>query len=108
MDHFTFRLHKRGNAPEEYEDAAAADLPAGRFAVADGATESSFAREWAKILADGIGLSPGPAPPFVPQRQAPIPVSQTPAEPLRARRWGAAKRYFPFLTAYLPRTIVST
>lgn len=58
MDHFTFRLHKRGNAAEEYEDAAAGDPLAGRFAVADGATESSFAREWAAILADGFVAAP--------------------------------------------------
>ncbi len=57
MDHFTFHLHKRGNAPGEYEDAAAADPTSGRFAVADGATESSFAREWAKILAEGFVTS---------------------------------------------------
>jgi hypothetical protein len=42
---------KRGHTPEEYEDAFAADEPAGRFAVADGASESSFAGLWARLLA---------------------------------------------------------
>jgi hypothetical protein len=47
-----FWLPKRGNTPEEYEDAFAADPALGRYAVADGATESSFAREWAGLLVD--------------------------------------------------------
>ncbi len=52
---------KAGNQPEEYEDAsrmAGLPLPArrgnqrglARVAVADGASESAFAREWAEIL----------------------------------------------------------
>ncbi len=46
--------HKRGNAPDEYEDAFAGDAARGRFAVADGASESSFAAAWAKLLAEGF------------------------------------------------------
>jgi hypothetical protein len=46
----TFWVPKRGHAPEEYEDAAAADDGAGRYAVADGAAESAFARPWAEAL----------------------------------------------------------
>jgi serine/threonine protein phosphatase PrpC len=49
-----FHTHKRGNAPDEYEDAFAGDAAKGRFAVADGASESSFAAAWAKLLADGF------------------------------------------------------
>jgi hypothetical protein len=45
-----FSLPKRGNRVEEYEDACAANAPAGRFAVADGAAESSFAALWARLL----------------------------------------------------------
>lgn len=45
-----FRLAKRGCDPEEYEDACLGDLKAGRFAVADGATESVFASSWAARL----------------------------------------------------------
>ena len=36
-------LPKQGHATDEYEDAWAADPAAGRFAVADGASESVFA-----------------------------------------------------------------
>lgn len=52
----TFWLPKEGNSDEEYEDAA---LPLEetheewsefRCAIADGATESSFARQWAQLL----------------------------------------------------------
>src|SRR5262249_10571454 len=45
---------KRGNAAEEYEDALAADPATGRFAIADGASESSFAAAWARLLAEGF------------------------------------------------------
>lgn len=49
-----FHTHKRGNAPAEYEDAFAGDAAAARFAIADGATESSFVAAWAKLLAEGF------------------------------------------------------
>lgn len=49
-----FHEAKRGNAPEEYEDAFAGDPSRGRFAVADGASESSFAAGWAKLLVQGF------------------------------------------------------
>jgi hypothetical protein len=45
-----FSLPKRGNRAEEYEDACAADAGVGRFAIADGAAESSFAALWARLL----------------------------------------------------------
>jgi hypothetical protein len=41
---------KKGNSADEYEDASAFDRGAGRFAIADGASESVFAKEWAGIL----------------------------------------------------------
>lgn len=51
-----FCCPKSGNSAEEYEDAWAhrrASIPAGvRVAVADGATESSFAKLWAVLLAE--------------------------------------------------------
>jgi|SRR6185437_9168351 len=50
----TFHTHKRGNAPDEYEDAFAGDPAKARFAVADGASESSFAATWAKLLVEGF------------------------------------------------------
>src|SRR5438309_355857 len=49
-----FHLPRRGHAPAEYEDAFAADPCSGRFAVADGASESSFAGRWARLLVEGF------------------------------------------------------
>jgi len=46
----TFWLPRRGCTPDEYDDAFAADEPAGRYAVADGATDSCFAGLWARML----------------------------------------------------------
>ncbi len=45
-----FHRSKTGNTSEEYEDAYASDSTNGVFAVADGATESSFSDVWAKAL----------------------------------------------------------
>jgi hypothetical protein len=48
-----FKAAKRGHSMDEFEDAAAFDLDRLAFAVADGASESSFAREWAgRLVAD--------------------------------------------------------
>src|SRR5262249_12712246 len=49
-----FHLPKHGHRAEEYEDAHAADGEVGRFAVADGASESSYAGLWAQLLAGGF------------------------------------------------------
>jgi hypothetical protein len=54
-----FWLVKRDNAPEEYEDALAADPTAGRFALADGAAQSSFAQSWAQLLVDDFVAGAG-------------------------------------------------
>lgn len=56
-----FRLPKGGNSDEEYEDAywpqdaTETELsgPRLRFAVADGATEASFSKQWAELLVQG-------------------------------------------------------
>lgn len=53
-----FSLPKRGNTPEECEDAFAGDPLAGRFAIADGASESAFAGAWAKVLVDACVARP--------------------------------------------------
>jgi hypothetical protein len=53
----SYRLPKKGNAIEEYEDAAAAARLT--FAVADGATESSFADRWAQLLVNTFIQKPG-------------------------------------------------
>jgi hypothetical protein len=47
-------LAKGGYHADEYEDAYAADAEAGRFAIADGAAESSYAGLWARLLVDGF------------------------------------------------------
>src|SRR5437763_357861 len=53
-----FWLPKHGNSLDEYEDAFEGDATRGRFAIADGATESSFAGCWAKLLVEGFVHSP--------------------------------------------------
>jgi hypothetical protein len=47
---------KRGHTAGEYEDAFAGG--AGRFAVADGASETSFAGLWARLLVEGFVSGP--------------------------------------------------
>jgi hypothetical protein len=54
-------LPKHGCPAAEYEDAWAADPSAGRFAVADGASESAFAGLWARLLVEGFVAAPCPA-----------------------------------------------
>jgi hypothetical protein len=56
-------LPKLGNAVEEFEDAFAAGPGSGRFAVADGATESSFSGRWAQALTRAFVRQPPPWPP---------------------------------------------
>jgi hypothetical protein len=46
-----FRVPKEGQSEAECEDAYAADAARGRFAIADGASESAFAGVWAEMLA---------------------------------------------------------
>jgi len=77
----TFWLPRRGNSPAEYEDAFAADEAAGRYAVADGATESCFAGLWARLLVEEFA------------HQAAGDVAQWPASvPALQQRWDADVR----------------
>ena len=46
----SFTVPKDGHAPDECEDALAGDPAAGRFAIADGASESYACGEWARLL----------------------------------------------------------
>jgi hypothetical protein len=55
------RLPKQGNTDAEYEDAWAVDTASGRFAVADGASETSFAARWAQLLTEGFIAAERPA-----------------------------------------------
>ncbi len=50
MDVLDFWRPKQGNTLDEYEDAFAGAPDKGLFAIADGATESSFAGSWARRL----------------------------------------------------------
>ncbi len=52
MDYSAFKLPKRGDSSDECADAFAVHPNLGRFAVADGATESVFAKSWAQWLVD--------------------------------------------------------
>jgi hypothetical protein len=54
-------LPKKGSSREEYEDAYAGDGAKGRFALADGASESIYAGEWATILCDAFVADPAAA-----------------------------------------------
>ena len=51
-----FWLPKAGSSEEDYEDAIAIGPRA--VAIADGATESSFARAWARALTEGFACDP--------------------------------------------------
>jgi hypothetical protein len=53
-----FHLPKRGHSAAEYEDAYAGAAETGRFALADGASESSFAGAWARLLAEAFVKGP--------------------------------------------------
>jgi len=49
---------KSGHAANEYEDAFAVQPEALRFAVADGASETSFAKQWAELLVERFVSQP--------------------------------------------------
>ncbi len=55
-------LPKRGNSREECEDASDAVPAAGRFAMADGATQSGFAADWARVLVAQFVAAPAGQP----------------------------------------------
>ena len=55
-----FLVPKDGHTADECEDAVAGDPAAGRFAVADGASESFAAGEWARLLVAAF-VAGGPA-----------------------------------------------
>ncbi len=53
-----FWLPKAGNSVEEYEDAVAYSPEQNLYAVADGASESSFADRWAQMLVRQFAAAP--------------------------------------------------
>ncbi|HZZ81474.1 MAG TPA: protein phosphatase 2C domain-containing protein, partial [Gemmataceae bacterium] len=54
-----FYTPKSGHTADEYEDAFAGDPERGRFAIADGASESAFANVWAQIIVNAYIQTPG-------------------------------------------------
>lgn len=48
----TFFMQKLGNKPNEYEDSFCFDLEKRKFGIADGASESCFAKMWANLLTE--------------------------------------------------------
>jgi hypothetical protein len=48
------RLPKEGNSEDEYEDSVSVNAKLGRFAIADGASESIFAGEWSRLLTESF------------------------------------------------------
>lgn len=53
-----FAMAKDGNSAEEYEDATGSSSEGRRFAIADGATQTSFADRWSQILALEFIMNP--------------------------------------------------
>ena len=76
-----FWVPKLGNAEEEYEDASSVAVATRRFAIADGATESSFADRWARSLVERFTAEP----PLVPPSSVPLPDWLAPLQ----QRWYA-------------------
>jgi hypothetical protein len=55
-----FRVPKREHSLDECQDAVAIDVPHGRFAIADGASESAQSGLWARLLVDAFVRGDGP------------------------------------------------
>lgn len=65
IEHSALFLPKRGNTAAEYEDAFSYQLhgaEVARCAIADGATESSFAKVWAELLVNAYSQDANLAP----------------------------------------------
>jgi hypothetical protein len=65
-----FHLPKQGHSAAEYEDAFAGDPERGRFAVADGASESAFAGAWARLVVGAFVRGGGPWSGWLPAARA--------------------------------------
>jgi hypothetical protein len=92
LRHRLFCLPRDGHTADECQDAAAADADRGRFAIADGAGESSFAALWARLLVEE----------FV--HQGSLPAELTTWLPALQRRWETEARRWahgPSLPWYL-------
>lgn len=58
------QVPKAGTAPEDCQDAAGVDAARGRFALADGATESWHSALWARLLVESFLARDEPIPPL--------------------------------------------
>lgn|SRR5262245_13146707 len=82
---------KAGNAAQEYEDAYAVEAAALRFAVADGASETSFAKQWAELLVDRFVHEP-PAPEGLREWVAPMQAAWAGSNKPKATAWYAEEK----------------
>ena len=82
---------KSGNAADEYEDAYAVKPDALRFAVADGASETSFAKQWAELLVDRFVLEP-PTAAELPGWVTPLQMAWAGAQQGKATAWYAEEK----------------
>jgi hypothetical protein len=57
-DVISFGVSKLGNSAEEYEDAVSSSSEGRRFAIADGATQTSFADRWSQIVSLEFIMNP--------------------------------------------------
>ena len=77
---------KSGHAATEYEDAYAVSPDALRIAVADGASETSFARQWAELLVQGF-VHEAPTPEQLSEWVAPLRAAWNDAQKGKATAW---------------------
>jgi hypothetical protein len=100
LESHVFWLPKEGNTPEEYEDASCHNCSAGRFAIADGASDSYDSRRWAEMLVKSFADDAPPAAwepealdlwlrPLVQQWKAAIPWDALPWYKVEKARLGA-------------------
>jgi hypothetical protein len=82
---------KAGNAAQEYEDAYAVEEAALRYAVADGASETSFAKQWAEMLVDRFVREP-PAPANLREWVTPMQAAWAGANQPKATAWYAEEK----------------
>ena len=82
---------KAGNAAQEYEDAFAVEEASLRYAVADGASETSFARQWAELLVDRFVHEP-PAPEALREWVAPMQATWAGSNKPKATAWYAEEK----------------
>jgi hypothetical protein len=84
----TWWAPKSGHTANEYEDAYAVGPDALRFAVADGASETSFARQWAELLVQGF-VHEAPRTPELHDWIAPLQAAWREAHEGKATAWYA-------------------